>query len=317
MVPKGLQNFTEAVISWLLGIVEGIAGAKKSRVFFPLVATIFFFILVANWLSLLPVFGSIGQVETAEEIVDHHAEAAAKAHGFEWQPGPQRPPALVREEVRREVGSQKMVIFSGGDGVKTIPLGFNFFGLVKMGDYVKEIGLAEYWDFDKWEARTGVVRSGKTDVDVTGKTVGLLVPYLRSMNTDLMNPLAFAIISVVMVEYWGFKYNGFAGYGSRFLNFTGGPMGFIVGILETISEVARLISFTARLLGNMFAGEVVLFAFIFLAPFLVVLVPMLLETFVGFIQAVVFAALTLLFATLATESHEGHEEKHQNATAGH
>ena len=215
-----------------------------------------------------------------------------------------------------EAGRTKMVIFNGDTSVKTIPLGFSWLG-VTMGDHVKEISLSEYWDLDKWHPRTGKVQSGKNEVDLTGKSVGLLVPYLRSMNTDLMNPLAFAIIAVIMIEYWGIKYNGITAYGSRFLNFKGGPIGIFVGLLETVSEVARLISFTARLMGNMFAGEVVLFAFIFLMPFLVVLFPMLLETFVGFIQAVVFAALTLLFATLAAESHEAHEEKHDSATAGH
>ena len=81
-----------------------------------------------------------------------------------------------------------------------------------------------------------------------------------------------------------------------------------VGILEGISEVARVISFTFRLFGNIFAGEVLLFAMAFLVP-LVGLVPFLgLELFVGLIQAFIFSMLTLVFATTATVGHdaEGH-----------
>lgn len=315
MVPRGLQNFTEAVVGWLLGIVESIAGQKKGRVFFPLVATIFFFILIANWMSLIPIFGTVGPVETAKEFIHHHTETAANNLGLPVPHGEEKPDPRIVEEVKREAANQKMVIFND-DGLKTIPLGFSWMGIT-MGDHVKEIRLGEYWDFDRWHSRTGVVQSGKNQVDLTGKTVGILVPYLRGMNTDLMNPLAFAIIAVIMIEYWGIKYNGLLSYGSRFLNFKSGPIGVFVGLLETVSEIARLISFTARLMGNMFAGEVVIFAFMFLMPFLVVIFPMLLETFVGFIQAVVFAALTLLFAALATESHEKHEEKHEGATPEH
>jgi F-type H+-transporting ATPase subunit a len=70
-----------------------------------------------------------------------------------------------------------------------------------------------------------------------------------------------------------------------------------------ISEVARLISFTFRLFGNIFAGEVLLIAMGFLVP-LVGIIPFLgLELFVGMIQAFIFSMLTLVFATMATVSH--------------
>lgn len=319
IVPRGLQNLMEAVMGWLLGLVESIAGPVKGRKFFPLIATIFLFILFANWMALIPVFGMIGKVETAEEFVAHHMEAAAKElnaalpagaeHYAEHYEAGHPPPHAVSEHVLHDSGNTKLVIFDGaGEGLKTIPVGYK---------KVKEIKLSEYWDFEHWEPRHGTVDSGGNPVNLDGKTVGLLVPYLRSMNTDLMNPLAFGIIAMVMIEFWGIQANGLLGYGSRFINFKGGPIGFFVGILETISEFARLISFTFRLLGNMFAGEVVLFAFIFLTPLLVVIVPLGLETFVGFIQAVIFAALTLLMATLATESHEGHKEEHEGAAAAH
>ena len=96
---------------------------------------------------------------------------------------------------------------------------------------------------------------------------------------------------------------------SRFINFKEGPVGFAVGLLEGISEVARLISFSFRLLGNMFAGEVLIFAFLFLLPVMagVFIMPFILETFVGFIQGVIFAVLALIFATLAVRGHQEQE----------
>ena len=317
IVPRGLYNFVEAVIEWFRGIVHDIAGRENGRKFFPLVATLFLFILVANWTALVPVFGTIGKVERAEFLLKHGLEEAIdelnenlpkdarlEAASYyedehaEHDSGvtPAKPEPEVVAAVRKEIGDDRLAIFNKTGGALILPVGYKV---------VKEIRFEEYWDFDQWEARTGVVDSGEEEVDLEGKTVGILVPYLRNMNTDLMNPLAMALIAMIMVEYWGIKANGFRSYASRFINLKEGPIGFAVGILESISEFAKVISFSFRLLGNMFAGEILIFAFLFLLPIMagVLVLPFLLETFVGFIQAVIFAALTLVFATLAVESH--------------
>jgi F-type H+-transporting ATPase subunit a len=60
LAPTGLQNLFEAIIETLLNLVQGVAGQKMGRQFFPLVATIFLFVLTANWMGLLPGFGTIG-----------------------------------------------------------------------------------------------------------------------------------------------------------------------------------------------------------------------------------------------------------------
>jgi F-type H+-transporting ATPase subunit a len=84
-------------------------------------------------------------------------------------------------------------------------------------------------------------------------------------------------------------------------------------MLEGVSEIARLISFTFRLFGNMFAGEILIFVMMFLIP-LGLAVPFYgLELFVGFIQAIIFAVLTLMFAVIAVTAH-GHDE-HSEAEA--
>jgi F-type H+-transporting ATPase subunit a len=139
-----------------------------------------------------------------------------------------------------------------------------------------------------------------------GKFVGELIPLLRGINTDLNTPLAIAIWSAIFVEFWGISTLGFFKYGKKFLNFNG-PIDFFVGILELISELVRLVSFTFRLFGNMLAGEVVILMFTFLTPLILTLPFYGLELFVGAVQAFIFASLTLVFAVMATQSHDGHE----------
>jgi F-type H+-transporting ATPase subunit a len=150
------------------------------------------------------------------------------------------------------------------------------------------------------------------------ETVGVLAPYFRSVNTDLMSPLSLAIASAIFVEYWGISTLGLAAYGSRFFSVgrlrRGDPMGvidFFVGILELIAEFARLISFSFRLFGNMLAGEILLLMMTFLIPLLLALPFYGLELFVGAIQAFVFAMLTLIFGALAVAGHgDEHADEH-------
>ena len=140
--------------------------------------------------------------------------------------------------------------------------------------------------------------------------------------TDVTAPMAMAIWSFIFVEFWGLTTVG-PRYLTKFFSFgkilQGKPSGLIdvfVGMLEFVSELSRVISFTFRLFGNVFAGEVLLLMGTFLVPFVLVDVFYGLELFVGLIQAFVFAMLTLVFAQTAVSfSHgEGHAEEH---AAGH
>jgi F-type H+-transporting ATPase subunit a len=135
------------------------------------------------------------------------------------------------------------------------------------------------------------------------------VPLLRSMNTDLNVTLALAIICFVMIEIAGFVALGLRSYAGKFFNFSGHSIGerflnLTVGLIELISELGRLISFSFRLFGNIFAGEVLLAVATYFAPYIVPVPLMSFELFVGFIQAAVFALLTLFFIKLAiTDAH--------------
>ena len=155
-----------------------------------------------------------------------------------------------------------------------------------------------------------------------GQFSGIIAPLFRSVNTDVNAPLAIALFSFIFVEYWGLSTLGF-GYLKKFFNFgrlaRGNPMGIIdafVGLLELISEFIRVVSFTFRLFGNIFAGEVLIVMMSFLVPLLLVNVFYGLELFVGLIQAFVFAMLTLVFAQMAVAHHgDGSDDAHE--AAGH
>ncbi len=145
---------------------------------------------------------------------------------------------------------------------------------------------------------------------------------LRPAGTDLNMPLALALISFVYVEFWGGRTLGWRYFG-KFFRFgvllrargVGGIFqGFIdifVGLIELLSEFIRIVSFTFRLFGNMTAGEILLLMTSFLIPFVFSLPFYGLEILVGFIQALIFAGLTLVFVTIAVMPHEAHEaEEH-------
>ncbi|HMO56658.1 MAG TPA: F0F1 ATP synthase subunit A [Roseiflexaceae bacterium] len=142
-----------------------------------------------------------------------------------------------------------------------------------------------------------------------------LVPYFRSPSADLNNTLAFALISVFLVQVFGFQALGL-GYLVKFFNFREGGMGFFLGILELISEVVRIISFAFRLFGNIFAGEVILVVMAFLFPYLLPAPFYAFEIFVAVMQAIVFAVLSLVFMSLATQAHGGgHDEQHAGSAS--
>ena len=144
----------------------------------------------------------------------------------------------------------------------------------------------------------------------------ILVPFVRAATTDLNLTLSLALLTMVMVQVYGFQTLGF-GYLGKFVAikrlWQGKLMGLLdlfVGLLESVSEVSKIISFAFRLFGNIFAGQVLLFVMGFLIPFLIFgsMVFWGLEVFVGVIQAFVFMMLTFVFIAQATAGHGDHAE---------
>ena len=141
-----------------------------------------------------------------------------------------------------------------------------------------------------------------------------LVPFFRTLSTDLNFTLALALISVVMTQVIGVQAQGI-GYFSKFINFTTmfkkpafGFMDFIVGLLELISEMAKILSFTFRLFGVMFSGFVLLALVGTMVPIFVPSMIYMFELFMGVIQAFVFGMLTMVFMSMATHGHASEEQ---------
>jgi len=217
LVPGRLQAAFEFLLGWMFDLCKSIAGEENGRRFFPVICTIFLFVLFNAWLSLIPGFGSI-------EITIH-------GHHYEL---------------------------------------------------------------------------------------------LRGSNTDVNTPLAIALISFVFVIFFGLK-DARMGFVKQYINFgrffrsTGrifkgkfqpieifsGAIDIFVGGLEILSLLIRNVSFTFRLFGNMTAGEILLLIAAFLVPWVLALPFYGLELLVGFVQALIFAGLTLVFVTMAVSPHEG------------
>lgn len=139
---------------------------------------------------------------------------------------------------------------------------------------------------------------------------GELVPLFRAATSDLNVTLGIALISAVATHMMSIRTLGIREYLGRYFSLN--PVNLYIGVLEIISEITKVISLSFRLFGNIFAGEVVLltvskmFAFVFPLPFL------LLEIIVGFVQALVFSMLTMVFMSILTTSH--HEAAEEVST---
>ncbi len=146
----------------------------------------------------------------------------------------------------------------------------------------------------------------------------VLAPFFRGISVDLNFTVSLALIAVVAIQALGFRALGF-GYLKKFFNFGNvfkvpffGVIDMGMGILELISEFAKILSFAFRLFGNMFAGVVLVAVASSLIGFISIVPAMLFlfELFVGVIQAFVFGILTMVFMVMATAGH-GNEEKHE------
>jgi len=151
-----------------------------------------------------------------------------------------------------------------------------------------------------------------------------ITPFVRGPATDLSLTFALAIMAMVLVQAYGVWAQGPA-YFEKFINISAlgnlgkkplGAIDFIVGLIEIISEIGKIVSLAFRLFGNLFAGGVALMAISFLVSMLVPGIIFGLEVIIGSVQALVFAVLFVVFAVQAMESHHGGDE-HDHEHAEH
>ena len=256
MIPSGIQSVAELIIGGLYDFFGTVTGHHIKK-FFPVVASIFLFVIIANWVGLLPGVGTIGFTHTLEAV----HEATVETHTAETKPS---------EEVTDDHGA---VVQKVAD------------------DHAVESKPAE--------VKTAVEEKAPAEAS---HGEAKFTPLLRAATADLNMTVALAIFAVIAIQYFGFSIVGFH-YSSKFFNFSN-PIMFILGILELMSEISKIISFAFRLFGNIFAGEVLLAVLAFLMPFVIPLPFLLMELFVGFIQALVFSMLTAVFLNVAVSHGE-------------
>lgn len=276
MVPRGLQNFFEIVIDFWQTQSYNHIGEKLTRTWLPLVLTVFFMIWFSNYSHFLPGFDTVGFLCKPGECPGEHVAAMSASTA----------PSEGAEQAPAEAGA------AGEEEAHHT--------LFKVTDW-NGIGVIT----DRLDEKA----------DPTAQAEGrVLVPFLRVAASDLNMPLALALIAFLVIEFAGFKALGF-GYLGKFFNFKEGAIMMGVGILELVSEIMRIITFSFRLFGNVFAGQTLLFVFPFLVPALMVLPIYGLELFVGLIQSYVFAILILAFMQQAITAHHGPD--HGEHTAEH
>jgi F-type H+-transporting ATPase subunit a len=246
--PTGLQNFLEMVVEALINLVESITGkGKKADAFLPLIAGFFVFIMLNNWVALLPGFHTIKFTgEPTVKLVNIPS----------WMQTSQVFAATTSNEAIEIVETQDGEVLTGQAG--------------------EEYKATE----DKGHKAVDVFRGANADVNMT---------------------IALALISVTATQFFGVKFAGL-GYFKKFINFSS-PIAFFIGILELIAEFSKIISFSFRLFGNIFAGEVLVSVIKFLIPLLIPIPFMGFEVFVGALQAYVFAMLSLVFFNMAASDH--------------
>ncbi|HEX8932365.1 MAG TPA: FoF1 ATP synthase subunit a [Patescibacteria group bacterium] len=128
------------------------------------------------------------------------------------------------------------------------------------------------------------------------------IPLFRSPSTDLNTTLALAIVSIIATHSMSIRTIGIVHYLRRFFSIN--PFYLFIGLLELISEFTKVISFSFRLFGNVFVGEVMISQLSAITAFFLPLPLLLYELAVGLLQAVIFGMLTMAFMSILTTPHD-------------
>ena len=327
----GFYNIFEMAYEGLYGFIGNIAGEKHARYIFSFFMTIFLIVLLSNWQSIVPGADSIGFLEPHLD-----KETGAPLEGYDvyqgflgtWSLNAKCPWVSPEEAALLTADEQQARINNGCRSGVGAPVETHE-EAAAVTETATEQPTAEATEAVSGE-ESAVASEGEIAGEAASEAEGehhveagdpsvpwVVLPFVRPASTDLNTTLALALIAVIMTQVLGVQELGLS-YFTKFFNFKtllNSPLGGIdvaVGLLELIGEFAKILSFSFRLLGNVFAGSVLLFVMSFLIPFL----PwpfFLLEFFVGALQAFVFGLLTAIFMSQATAGHGGHDEAHEAA----
>ncbi|MFC2038771.1 F0F1 ATP synthase subunit A [Chloroflexota bacterium] len=318
LIPGRLQMALEFLLGWLYDFCKSAAGDENGRRFFPLVTTIFLFVMFNAWLALVPGYGSIPFIGEVEATGTASSPGIASGHV-----------KIVKDGTEHlEVHDTDVLVLTKGTHELEHAIVHSAAVITEehdeyTADLCRENEIPCVTGAE--HATTHLEAGGIVSVDGSKGTVSKVGHLIRPANTDINTPLAIALISVFMTFVYGFKAFGFK-YAGKFFNFgtlikgtvllvkgkfgTGittvitGIVEAFVGLLELLSEFIHIVSFTFRLFGNMTAGEILLLVALFLIPWLFALPFYGLELLIGFLQALIFAGLTLIFLTLAVSHHD-------------
>jgi F-type H+-transporting ATPase subunit a len=171
----------------------------------------------------------------------------------------------------------------------------------------------------------GILPFGGFGLIETGEHGKAFIPFLRGGTADINTTLALAVMAVVGANLFGIFSVGLWKTFNKYVNLKvlGGiftkirheptiiivaPVTFFVGLIEIISEFAKIASLSFRLFGNVFAGEVLLVSMAALVAYIVPIPFLFLEILVGVIQALIFAMLLVVYFTISASDHDEHEE---------
>jgi F-type H+-transporting ATPase subunit a len=199
-------------------------------------------------------------------------------------------------------------------GRKFFPLVATFFIFILFCNLLDVIPGVETFGWIDLTALRAAHLPPPTSIFLFGDYSNKIAPWIRPGTSDLNLTLAMALVSVITTQAFGFYTLGWREQLGKYFNFRAlfkfnfqGFIEFFVGILEIVTELSRILSFSFRLFGNIFAGGAVLAVFAFILPFAADIVFIPLELFIAFVQALIFSLLTLVFLEIATTSHEGVE----------
>jgi len=357
MVPGRLQGLFEVLTDALWSLAKSTAG-HNARPIFPLMATIFLFLLVANWVKLLPGAESIGLMHCAAEGVngydrngillkvdkamDTGIRATQENYDACHHKGEHHDPAhdaalnAVLTAAAQELGVESISLRDDVGNGRSVAQYISEQGGDVEAVLARAVALAEEMPAEAVaEGEAPAAGEGEGEHPAEAKSPAELVPavleepyyrddlyavtpFVRGAATDLNLTLGLGLLAFLAIQYFGVRAQGLR-YFTKFFNTPAlenigkNPMGimdFVVGLLEIISELAKILSFGFRLFGNLFAGGVLLFVMSFLLAMLVPAGVYGLELFVGLIQAFVFAMLLLVFSAMAMQGHDHGEEHH-------
>lgn len=365
-VPRGLTNFIELIGEFLYNQAYNLLG-NRTRAVFPLAASIFLFLLLGNWLKLVPGYEAVGFTVCAEYNIfapetdpEAPGQLGYRVSGLDAQGRPTGILTLFNSDNDGD-GVFNLSERAGQRVVRANTLHCeekHEWGKAPIAQANEDRAIAakradaeakgEAWTAEKeekarkeyhnkqmlkvltaeekaaLETEEEKLEAAKQKIEEADPNLFTLVPFFRGMTTDLNLPIALAIIVVVMVQVWGVQAQGGA-YFFKFINLPAlgklgkrplGAVDFIVGVIEIVSELSRLVSLTFRLFGAIFAGGILLVVFSFLIAFLLPIPIYFLELFIGGIQAYVFAVLTIIYASQAV-AHHGDDEHGHDESGGH